>query len=163
MNRNRTLWIVAFVACVLPRPARAQTVRTDSSDVIATVQKFFDAMEKRDTAALRSVLLPGTRFVVLLADTVPGTARTQVDSVFIRSIGGAKQALLERMWTPVVHVQGPIATLWTPYDFHVDGTRSHCGVDAFTLAQTATGWQITSIAYTVQRRSCPVSPLGPPR
>lgn len=78
-------------------------------------------------------MLPGTRFVVLLADTTPGTARTQMDS------------------------------LWTPYDFHVDGTRSHCGIDSFTLARTAVGWQISSVEYTVQRRRCPVSPLGPPK
>jgi hypothetical protein len=67
------------------------------------------------------------------------------------------------MWEPVVHLQGPIATLWAPYDFYIDGQRSHCGIDTVTLLRAAQGWQIAALVYTVQRTGCPASPLGPPR
>src|SRR5256885_3716182 len=39
----------------------------------------------------------------------------------------------ERMWNPEVRIDGGIATLWTPYDFHVGPRFSHCGYDAFQL------------------------------
>jgi hypothetical protein len=67
------------------------------------------------------------------------------------------------MWTPAVHVHGAIAVVWAPYDFHIDGKFSHCGVDTFSLVRTATGWQISGISYTVEPTGCAASPLGPPR
>lgn len=34
-------------------------------------------------------------------------------------------ALLERAWAPEMRIDGLIATVWTRYDFHVDGAFSH--------------------------------------
>ena len=66
------------------------------------------------------------------------------------------------MWAPVVQVQGRIASVWTPYDFHIDGRFSHCGIDTITLLRTDAGWRIAGLLYTVQRTGCAPSPLGPP-
>ena len=52
--------------------------------------------------------------------------------------------------------------VWAPYDFHVNGAFSHCGVDVFSLVRTAEGWRIAAVAYTVEREGCAPSPLGPP-
>ena len=49
-----------------------------------------------------------------------------------------------------------------PYDFHRDGEFSHCGVDAFTLVRTESGWKISGGVYTVETEGCAPSPLGPP-
>jgi hypothetical protein len=62
---------------------------------------------------------------------------------------------MERMFDPVVHVNGPIAVVWTPYDFHVNGNFSHCGIDVFNLVRVGDTWRISSVAYTVQREDCP--------
>ena len=67
-----------------------------------------------------------------------------------------------RAWDSEVRIRGPIPTEWTPYDFHIDGKFSHCGVDAFQLLQTPTGSVITGGTYTVERAGCKASPLGPP-
>jgi hypothetical protein len=53
--------------------------------------------------------------------------------------------------------------VWAPYDFHIDGQRTHCGVEAFALIRRDSVWQIAGITYTVERRNCSASPLGPPR
>jgi hypothetical protein len=58
------------------------------------------------------------------------------------------------MWDPEVRIDGPMATLWAPYDFHRSGEFSHCGVDAFQLALKEDGWRIVSIIYTVRRLGC---------
>jgi hypothetical protein len=52
--------------------------------------------------------------------------------------------------------------VWTPYDFHIDGEFSHCGIDAFNMVRTDEGWKIASIVWTVERTGCENSPLGPP-
>ena len=43
-----------------------------------------------------------------------------------------------------------IATVWTPYDFWIDGKFSHCGIDAFDLVKTDEGWKIAGGSYTLE-------------
>lgn len=88
--------------------------------------------------------------------------RAVTRAAFLESLGGEDQELLERMWDPTVQVQDPVAMVWTPYDFHLNGEFSHCGIDVFTMLNGAEGWQVTSITYNVVREECPPSPLGPP-
>ena len=62
------------------------------------------------------------------------------------------------MWNPEVRIDGAIATLWTPYDFHIGVRFSHCGYDAFQLARGERGWYVTAITYTVRPAPCPTPP-----
>ena len=71
--------------------------------------------------------------------------------------------MLERFWDATVIVDGPLAVVRAPYDFHADGKFSHCGTDIFMLAKSGGAWQITSVSYTVVRTGCAPSPLGPPK
>jgi hypothetical protein len=142
----------------------AQALPDDTAaPVLATVQRLFDAMAQRDTIAARTLLVSGTRFVAVRSDTAPAIPRIQSDSAFLRMLAASRERLLERLWEPVVQIQGPIATVWAPYDFHIAGRWSHCGIDTVTLLRTGTSWQIAGLVYTVQRRGCAPSPLGPPR
>jgi hypothetical protein len=140
--------------------ARAQTAE---DSVRATVQEFFRTMTARDTAGARRVLFEsGMNWGMETADSGLATWRRTQDE-YIAGLAKPGRRLLERMWQPTVLVQGAIATLWAPYDFHVNGTFSHCGVDAVTLARTTVGWQIVSFVYTVERTGCAPSPLGAPQ
>jgi hypothetical protein len=67
------------------------------------------------------------------------------------------------MWEPVVVTNGPMATIWTPYDFYVGSDFSHCGVDVATMMQTDEGWTIVALSWTrLQPPSCDLHPDGPP-
>lgn len=135
----------------------------DREQVIAAVQKLFDAMATHDVKALREVMvLEGRLFST--SDARAATAvRSRSLQEFIDEIGRSTQKLLERMWNPEVRVHGGIATLWANYDFHLDGKFSHCGIDAFDLVKTADGWKITGGSYTIERTGCAPSPLGEPK
>ena len=60
----------------------------------------------------------------------------------------------------VLMVQGNLAQVWAPYDFHLDGKLSHCGIDSFSLVRNADGWRVVGVSYTVQKVGCAPSPLG---
>jgi hypothetical protein len=83
-------------------------------------------------------------------------------AAFLESMGREDRVLLERMWDPTVLVQDRVAVVWTPYDFHLSGEFSHCGIDVFTMLKSAAGWKVVSITYNVVREGCPPSPLGAP-
>ena len=163
MSRLR-LCVAGFAILVSSRSLAAQAPPTDTSAVVAVVQRLFDAMARGDTAVLRSVLLPGMHFVALTTDAAGVTTpRIQSDTAFVQRLGSRRQRLLERMWDPMVRLQGPVATVVAQYDFHIDGKWSHCGIDSATLVLTAQGWRIAGLTYTVQRVACPMTPLGAPR
>lgn len=159
---RRILLLAAILFFAAHRPLAAQAARPDTAAVLATVQRLFDALARRDTAVVRALLVPGVRFVSMRADTT-SEPRAQGDAELMRMLTRGSGRLLERFWSPVIQIQGPIATVWTPYDFHVDSEWSHCGIDTFTLMRTGAEWRIASLTYTVQLRGCAPSPLGPPR
>jgi hypothetical protein len=161
----RSVWPLAggIVSVLAIGTLGAQAPSSEAAPVVAAVQRLFDAMARRDTLAARELLLPGSRVVALPSDTLPARPRVQSDSAFLRGLAARPDRLLERMWAPVVQVQGPIATVWAPYDFHRNGQWSHCGIDTVTLVRTAVGWQIAGLAYTVRRQGCVPSPLGVPK
>lgn len=135
----------------------------DREAVLAVVQELFDAMAAGDVERVRAVLLPEGQWVSIR----PGDDGDDVVAVMphrevIDQIGQARERWLERMWDPVVMMHGPLAVVWTPYDFHRDGTFSHCGMDAVTLVRTGTRWRIAGATYTVEPHGCLPSPLGPP-
>ena len=86
----------------------------------------------------------------------------QEDTAFLAMLATGRERLLERFWQPTGQVDGSIASVWTPYDSHVDGRWSHCGIDVASLVRVGDAWRIAGITYTVQRRGCARSPLGPP-
>ena len=138
--------------------------RSIASIVLAKVgASLFAAMARRDGAAARAVMVPGTVFYSAIDSGGPAVVRTQTDSAFVRSLTSGTGALLERYWSPTVSISGPLAQVWTPYDFHRDGVFSHCGIDVFSLLRTPAGWQLAAISYTVKRTGCAPSPLGSPK
>ena len=64
-----------------------------------------------------------------------------------------------RHWN--LSVDGDVATVWTRYDFFIDGAFSHGGTDVIVLLRTDDGWRIASLVWTVETDPEP-SPLGPP-
>ena len=145
----------AACATVTPPGIDEHVSATDRAAVIAAVQGLFDAMQTRDTIALRAGFTPGAQLVSIR--TVPGApARQQVSSLseFISAIGRPGEQLVERMWDPRVEVAGDIASLWAPYDFRRGGAFSHCGHDAVHLVRTPDGWKIAAITYTVITTGC---------
>jgi hypothetical protein len=144
-------------------PASPETSLREA-EVIAVAEAFVRAISDRDGAKLRALSLPGgSVHAVDLADD--GSlwrirSRSLEDSAV--TIAEDSDPLLERIWDPIAMVHGPLAMVWTPYDFWVAGEWSHCGVDIFTLVETGDGWKVSSISYTTETSDCPESPLPPP-
>lgn len=135
----------------------------DRSAVVGTVELLFDALRYGDVDLLRRVVDPSV--VMHFAEIRDGEVTfgsSTVDALATR-IQSAAEPLVERMWDPVVLVNGPMATLWAPYDFYAGDTLTHCGVDTVSLMRTADGWKIVALSWTrLQPPACETHPDGPP-
>jgi len=146
----------APAAPVAPVPASGE----DERQVLAVVERLFDAMRTRDTAALRAQFVPGASLATTtMRNGQPVVQRDSVEA-FVRSIASAPAGLLldERLRDPQVRVSDGLASVWVHYDFYAGERFSHCGVDAFHLARTTAGWQVVQLADTRRREGCPGRP-----
>lgn len=128
-------------------PAAAERGPVEA-EVLAVVQELFDAIAHRDTAVVRRVMHPDARLVALSTGGDSVEIRVSDRSGFVASLAGTEAHFLERMWDARVRIDGPMAIVWAPYDFHVDQAFSHCGVDVFDLVRSGEEWRILSVTYT---------------
>lgn len=119
----------------------------------ATVQALFDAMARRDSAALRELLLPGARIAVPTRRDGAWTVDLSGTAEFIEAVTRTP-GLEERMRRPEVRTDGRMATVWAEYAFYLDGRLRHCGVDAFQLFRLDGRWRIQHVAYTRRTEGC---------
>jgi hypothetical protein len=142
------LLIVTFAA-----PAQAGP-REDRREVLAAVQSLFDAMAAHDRAALMAAVLPEGRITSHRVRDGQVVVRTTGWAEWAQQVSEATQRLDERMVGPQVRIRGSLATVWTYYTFHIDGTFSHCGIDLFDLAKVDGRWRILNISYTAETEGC---------
>lgn len=159
---------VLVAAAVLPAPVAGQEAAGTSSDeaaVVAAASRVLDAINAGDTAMARASLLPDA---VLRPTSPPGLGGPLPEPMdveaFVAMLAEAPPGTFtERLFDPEVRVQAGVAHVWAPYDFYIDGTFSHCGVDAFQLVKTEEGWKVASLSWTgLQPPACEKHPEGPP-
>jgi len=152
-----------FLISMSTLPAVAQEPNSGPErEVVRVAEAFLSALSAADTATLASLLSPQAMIYSVRDGTSEPSIRAVPRAAFLESLGGEDQTLLERMWDSTVRVQDGVAMVWTPYDFHLNGEFSHCGIDVFTMLKGVEGWQVASITYNVVREGCTPSPLGPP-
>jgi hypothetical protein len=154
-HRLASAMAVCLVAVTPIASAQTTTVPDERAAVVAVVQRLWDGMKARDTALVRSLFdTAATLSRVVNRNGVASIQYTPI-SGFIEALGRSNDEWNETMYSPEVRIDGPLATLWTEYDFHLGTRFSHCGVDAFQLLKTSAGWKIIAIADTAQREGCP--------
>ena len=133
-------------------------------EILATVQGVFDALGG-DAAKLSAVMMPDVtmRSNSVEEDGTVTSSTSTVEGLRDRIISSGS-TMVERMFDSKVMVSGPIATVWTPYDFYTGGEFSHCGIDVVTLLYTQEGWRIMSLDWSRQQPpDCQLHPDGPPQ
>lgn len=121
------------------------------------VDTFFDGFHKGDTLIMNSVLSPSA----ILQSASKN--RQGVDVLEESNFRKFKETIASRpsdqVWKEViidytVSIDGNLAQVWTPYEFYFNGTFSHCGANAFTIAKLPEGWKIVHLIDSRRRETC---------
>src|SRR5688500_13716802 len=138
----------------------AQDSKQAEAEVLAVVNRLWDAMRLNDSTMARSVFDSTAQFARIVDRGGARSVRWDRADNFVRAVGSAKEPWIERMVAPEVRVDGNLASVWTWYDFSVGGKVSHCGYDSIELARLTTGWKIIYIADTRQTTGCDKPPVS---
>lgn len=145
-------------ASAFPRVVRAQAMANAKPEIMAVVQRLFDGMRAGDSAMVRSVFHPQVR-LLSVGNGKEGNVRLNVEPSaegFVQAVGMSHpQRWDERFTNERVEIDGPLASVWVDYTFHLGDKLSHCGIDHFLLVQGDDGkWSIISLADTRRTTGC---------
>lgn len=126
-------------------------------DAKAIVDTFFEGFHKGDTLLMSQLLMPDAVLQTAFK-TGKGEDKVVTDSIdkLLTAIANrpVEQKWDERLLSYSVQIDGNLAHVWTPYEFYVNDTFSHCGANAFTLTKTKDGFKILHLIDSRRRASC---------
>lgn len=133
--------------------AKAQTTE-DSVKIV--VNNLFAGMKNADAELLKSTFADSAILQTISRSKEGKTIiRTEELGAFIDFVSKqAKGAADERISFDVIKIDGPLAMVWTPYQFYFNGTFSHCGVNSFQLVRINNTWKIQYLIDTRRRSGC---------
>lgn len=152
--------LLLLAAAEIPA-AYAQAQPAEQAAVLAVAESALAAISQSDFTAFTDLMLDSA--VTFSAGERNGQFRIQFSTRAQQRATPSGRTYTERGFQPEVRVSGPLAVVWFPYDFYLDGKWSHCGVDAFTLLKSEHGWRIATLVWSVQQPpDCQRHPAGPP-
>ncbi len=135
-------------------PLKAQS---DESMIKETIMAMFDGMRKGDSTLVRFAFADNA--------IMQGIDKDRTGKTVVRDGGGLKNFLNavgtphDQVWDEQIEfssilIDGAMASVWTPYEFHLGGKFSHCGVNSFQLYKGEKGWKIIYLVDTRRKDAC---------
>ncbi|WP_350285610.1 nuclear transport factor 2 family protein [uncultured Croceitalea sp.] len=130
---------------------------TEKDAVKKTIETFFDGFHKQDSTIMKSVLADG----VVLQTTgrnKDGKTMFRSDNIekLITSITSIPDSVSfqEKLTTWSIQVDRTMANAWVGYEFWLNGTFSHCGINSFQLVNFDGVWKVIYLIDTRGRAGC---------
>ena len=129
---------------------------TEEAGIKETINNFFEGMRKSDAALIHSALSESA-VLQTIKKNKEGKLIVQSESVadFLTAITKPHTEVYdERIVFETIKIDGPLASVWTPYKFYVGTTFSHCGVDSYQLVKIEGKWKIQYLIDTRRKEGC---------
>lgn len=132
------------------------SAQTTEDSVKTAVNRMFTAMKNADSIGLKNSF-SATAVLQTISKNKEGEDLVRTDDVteFSSFVGKTtKGDADERIVFGAVHIDGNMASVWTPYQFYYKGKFSHCGVNSFQLVRINGDWKIQYIIDTRRKEGC---------
>ncbi len=129
--------------------SQSKAIEEIESEVIATIDSFFVALNRQDSTMLGEyVLREGQVWSLVIGQEKKFKARHFSDDM--------KKFNHTYEWEEIakgyeVQFREGLAIAWVPYEFYLNGKFSHSGMDLFTLVPYKETWKIIQASYTVKK------------
>lgn len=131
---------------------------SEKAVVQQTIETFFDGFHNQDSIQIKNTVSNDIVLQTISQDESGNTlVKTQDFSGFLKSIVGIPNTkkFEEVIKDYSIQIDGPMANAWTSYEFRIDDTFHHCGVNSFQLVKDSyEGWQIIYLIDTRRKEDC---------
>lgn len=147
--------ILTAITGALQAQEEAKAPTTTEDSVKATINRLFEGMKNADTAVLKSAFTAEPILNTVATNKKKKVyVRNEKFADFVKITGQQKAGEAdERIQFGTILIDGPLAVVWTPYEFYYKGRFRHCGVNSFQLVRLEDGWKIHFLIDT-RRKKC---------
>lgn len=126
----------------------------DTIQIKYCINRFFEGLEKQDTVKLKEALYDELSLKTIVENTLEKKEKFVLETKedLIKIVAKKRTVKIkEKLLSWEIHVDGRLASVWTPYEFYINKQPSHRGANNFQLVKTDKGWKIFSIVDTRHR------------
>lgn len=125
---------------------------SEENQIKETINNLFVGMKNADANLVSSAFFENA---ILQTISKNGTVKTDELKGFISSVSGfSKSDLDEKISYSAIHIDGNLASVFTPYEFYFKGKFSHCGANSFQLVKQNNIWKIQYLIDTRRKEDC---------
>ena len=130
--------------------------QTAEDSVKAVINTLFAGMKSADAGMVKTAFSESAvlQTITRNKDGKMAVVSDKVDE-FALLVGSLKKdSADERIVFESIKIDGPLAMVWTPYNFFYNGKFSHCGVNSFQLVRFDGAWKIQYLIDTRRKQGC---------
>lgn len=144
-----------FILLTISFFSQALKAQTAEDSVKSVVNTLFTAMKNADASAFKTVFTETAIMQTIgRREGKPAIISESVED-FAKQVSQLKKdSADERISFETIKIDGPLAIVWTPYNFFYNGKFSHCGVNSFQLVRLDGIWKIQYLIDTRRRAGC---------
>lgn len=145
-----------LIVFVLSKAVSAQE-NLEKKAIKNTIETFFEGLHKGDSTLVSSTF--NSTINIQTTHTNKEGKKilvTESKTKLLTSIANkkAEHTYLEKLLSWDIKVDGNLASVWTPYEFYLNGKFSHCGANSFQLFNNNGKWEIIYLIDMRRRSNC---------
>lgn len=134
--------------------------KTSDSDnehtkILKLLDRFIEGLRTKNPDIWQDIFLEeGSHFAFRKTDAGDWIPNYRKPEEWLSILAIEERELDQNFWNPVIHIRGPIASVWSPYELFRDDKSSHCGIDSISLLKIKGEWKIFSFVATHEPGAC---------
>lgn len=149
--------IVLLLLLVSSSVVKAQQEEKEKQAIKKVIETFFEGLHKGDSTIMKNTLHAEIK-IQTTATNKEGTKllKTEERQQLLKGIADKNPNVvyLEKLLSYDIKIDGNLASVWTPYEFYVNGNFNHCGANSFQLFNNNGKWEIIYLVDMRRRGSC---------
>lgn len=148
--------IITFLVLICATIVHSQE-KSQEEEIKNTIAIFFDGLYKGDSAIIKQTLHPEIKIQTTYTDkTGDKILVTETKEALFLAVSKKKPSDIyeEKLLSYDINIDGNLASVWTPYEFYINGDFSHCGANSFQLFHNGNEWEIIYLVDMRRRGNC---------
>ena len=152
--------LITFLIAIIFSVTISAQSDNQKKEIKNTIETFFVGLQKGDSTVLKSTLHKDLKIQTTFTNKKgEKILKTETRSKLLTNVANKKpeNTYLEKLLSYTIKIDGNLASVWTPYEFYLNGKFSHCGANSFQLFNNNGKWEIIYIVDMRRRGNCKAS------
>ncbi len=149
--------VILFLVTIVFSTTILSQENARKKEIKKVIETFFEGLHKGDSTIMKNTLHKNIK-IQTTHITKKGEKKleTETRKKLLTIVANKKpeQVYLEKLLSYDIKIDGNLSSVWTPYEFYLNGDFSHCGTNSFQLFHNNGKWEIIFLVDMRRRDDC---------